>query len=126
MSDSITFKLCGEHRAAVSPAHFHVPLSTFCAETNSTKTVLNSRQVDLPVVTYNDPCGDYDRGTLQRGMLCAGQMRGGKDTCQVIVVTGFSPVSIFDFVLITTILNHVVAFCDAVGYCLQYANVIRC
>jgi len=50
---------------------------------NSTGTVLNAREVELPIMTYTDVCGHYDDGTIQPGMVCAGYADGDHDTCQV-------------------------------------------
>jgi len=49
---------------------------------DSKASVYESRQVDIPVITYTDKCGHYASGTLHRGMLCAGYLKGGHDTCQ--------------------------------------------
>jgi len=59
-------------------------LSLFgAAVENSTGRVLTARQVELPIMAYNDRCGSYDQGTMQPGMLCAGYADGDHDTCQV-------------------------------------------
>lgn len=49
---------------------------------NSTGTVLKAREVELPIMTYDDPCGQYDSGMIRRGMVCVGYAEGGHDTCQ--------------------------------------------
>ena len=43
------------------------------------------QEVELPVLSYDGrgECGDYERGTVLPGMVCAGYLEGRKDTCQV-------------------------------------------
>ena len=57
------------------------------AAENSTGRVLNAREVELPIMSYEDRCGQYEDGTLRPGMLCAGYADGNHDTCQVYETT---------------------------------------
>ena len=45
--------------------------------------MLDAREVELPIITYDKRCGLYDDATLRPGMLCAGYAAGNHDTCQV-------------------------------------------
>ena len=52
---------------------------------NSSGTVLSAREVEVPIMTYDDVCGQYDSGTMRKGMVCVGYADGDHDTCQVCI-----------------------------------------
>lgn len=54
-----------------------------CAAENSTGRVLEAREVELPIMSYDGHCGLYSNATVQSGMICAGYSEGNRDTCQV-------------------------------------------
>jgi hypothetical protein len=51
-------------------------------EEGSKGQVLYSREVELPVMTYTNPCGEYSESIVKPGMVCVGYKKGGHDTCQ--------------------------------------------